>query len=88
MIFTLLCIIYFALNFQEKFFANAMSQLKEEIMSQFIHYFVLIFIVFICAEIRNVLLYDTPFQSSPVAIWNESTTGGTTQEGVSVGNIQ
>jgi hypothetical protein len=65
-----------------------MSQLKEEIMSQFIHYFVLIFIVFICAEIRNVLFYETPFQSSPVSIWNESVTGETTKEGMSAGNIQ
>ena len=57
-------------------------------MSQVIHYFVLIFIVFICAEIRNVLFYDTPFQSSPVSIWNESTTEKTTQKGISAGNIQ
>ncbi|WP_169309030.1 hypothetical protein [Desulforhopalus sp. IMCC35007] len=57
-------------------------------MSQVIHYFVLIFIVFICAEIRNVLFYETPFQSSPVSIWNESTTEETTREGFSAGDIR
>lgn len=85
MIFTLLCIICFALNNQEEC-ANARSQPKEEIMTQIIHYFVLIFIVFVCAEIRNVLFYEVPFQSSPVSIWSESVTEGPPQENLSVGN--
>jgi len=41
-------------------------------MTQIIHCFVLIFIVFVCAEIRNVLLYDAPYQNKPVSIWNET----------------
>jgi hypothetical protein len=41
-------------------------------MSRFIHYFALLFIVFVCAEIRNVLVYQTPYDSEPVNIWSES----------------
>jgi hypothetical protein len=42
-------------------------------MTQFIHYFALLFIVFICAEIRNVLVHETPYDSEPISIWNENT---------------
>jgi len=45
---------------------------KEEIMTQVIHYFVLIFIVFVLAEIRNVLLYDIPYQNKSVSLWSET----------------
>jgi len=41
-------------------------------MTQIIHYFVLIFIVIVCAEIGNVLIYETPYQTKPVSIWNET----------------
>ncbi|BHH81935.1 hypothetical protein [Desulforhopalus sp. 52FAK] len=41
-------------------------------MNQFIHYFALLFIVFVCAEIRNVLIYETPYDSEPISIWSES----------------
>jgi hypothetical protein len=40
-------------------------------MTQIIHYFVLLFIVFVCAEISNVLLYENPYQTKPINIWNE-----------------
>ena len=45
---------------------------KEKIMTQIVHYFVLIFIVIVCAEISNVLLYENPYQTKPVSIWNET----------------
>lgn len=41
-------------------------------MTQIIHYFVLVFIVFVCAEISNVLFYETPYSGEPVTIWNET----------------
>ena len=41
-------------------------------MNQFIHYFALLFIIFICAEIRNVLINETPYDSEPISIWSES----------------
>jgi hypothetical protein len=41
-------------------------------MTQIIHYFVLLFIVFVCAEIRNVLFYESPYQAKPVSIWSET----------------
>jgi len=46
---------------------------QEEIMTQFIHYFALLFIVFVCAEIRNVLIYENPYDSEPISIWSEPT---------------
>ena len=39
-------------------------------MSQIIHCFMLLFIVFVVAEIRNVLLYSDPHHP-PVTIWEE-----------------
>lgn len=45
---------------------------KEKIMTQIIHYFVLIFIIIVCAEIGNVLIYEIPYQTKPVNIWNET----------------
>lgn len=42
-------------------------------MNQFIHYFALLFIVFVCAEIRNVLIHESPYDSEPISIWSEST---------------
>lgn len=45
---------------------------QEEIMTQIIHYFVLVFIVFVCAEISNVLFYEIPYSGEPVSIWNET----------------
>ncbi|MFT5697403.1 MAG: hypothetical protein ACI8ZB_000251 [Desulforhopalus sp.] len=50
------------------------ATIKEEIMPHVIHYFVLIFIVFVCAEIRNVLFYETPYKGEPVSIWSETAT--------------
>lgn len=41
-------------------------------MNQVIHYLALLFIVFVLAEIRNVLVYDTPYDSEPISIWEES----------------
>ena len=41
-------------------------------MTQIIHYFALLFIVFVCAEIRDVLVYQSPYDSEPVSIWSES----------------
>jgi hypothetical protein len=41
-------------------------------MSQLMHCLMLLFIVFILAEIRTVLLYDAPYGDGPIAIWNES----------------
>lgn len=41
-------------------------------MTQFIHYFAILFIVFVCAEIRNVLVYEIPYDSEPISIWNET----------------
>jgi hypothetical protein len=41
-------------------------------MTQIVHYFVLIFIVIVCAEISNVLLYENPYQTKPINIWNET----------------
>jgi hypothetical protein len=42
-------------------------------MSRIIHYLMLLFIVFILAEIRTVLLHDIPYEKEPIKIWNEST---------------
>lgn len=46
--------------------------LEEEIMIRIIHYAVLVFIVFVCAEISNVLFYEAPYSGEPVSIWNET----------------
>lgn len=40
-------------------------------MSQIIHCFMLLFIVFVIVEIRNVLLYSDPYHPPPVTIWEE-----------------
>lgn len=40
-------------------------------MSQIIHCFMLLFIVFVIVEIRNVLLYSDPYQPPPITIWEE-----------------
>ncbi len=52
-------------------------------MSQILHCFALLFIVFVLAEIRNVLLFENPFQSDTITIWEEvqvpKTTGDLTQ---------
>ncbi len=40
-------------------------------MTQIIHCFMLLYIVFIIAEIRNVLLYSDPQQAEPITIWEE-----------------
>lgn len=40
-------------------------------MSQIVHYFALLFIVFVLAEIRNVLVFQDPFQSKNISIWEE-----------------
>lgn len=50
---------------------------QEVIMNQIIHYFALLFIVFVCAEIRNVLVYERPYSGEPIAIWDESTPAST-----------
>ncbi|MCP3888432.1 MAG: hypothetical protein GY702_06105 [Desulfobulbaceae bacterium] len=41
-------------------------------MSQAIHYIMLLLLVFIIAEIRNVLVYSNPYQAEQVSIWNEA----------------
>jgi len=40
-------------------------------MAQIIHCCVLLYIVFVVAEIRNVLLYSDPQQAAPLTIWEE-----------------
>lgn len=41
-------------------------------MSQFIHCCILLYIVFVIAEIRNVLVYSDPQQAAPLTIWEET----------------
>ena len=41
-------------------------------MSQFFHCCMLLYIVFVIAEIRNVLLYSDPRQPVPITIWEET----------------
>ncbi|MGB3211356.1 MAG: hypothetical protein WBB19_11675 [Desulforhopalus sp.] len=38
---------------------------------QLIHCCVLLYIIFVIAEIRNVLLFNDPRQPSPITIWEE-----------------
>jgi hypothetical protein len=45
---------------------------KENIMAQLMHCLTLLFIVFIVAEIRNVLISTDPQQAAPLAIWEEA----------------
>jgi len=40
-------------------------------MSQIIHCCMLLYIVFVVAEIRNVLLHSDPSQAEPITIWDE-----------------
>jgi len=40
-------------------------------MSIFFHCCMLFYIVFVVAEIRNVLLESNPGQAEPITIWNE-----------------
>ena len=40
-------------------------------MSQIIHCCVLLYIVFVIAEIRNVLVHSDPSQAAPITIWEE-----------------
>ena len=40
-------------------------------MSQIIHCFVLLYIVFIIAETRNILMNTDPRTAPPVTIWEE-----------------
>lgn len=40
-------------------------------MSQFFHCFMLLYIVFVMAEIRNVLINGTPNNPEPITIWEE-----------------
>lgn len=40
-------------------------------MAQIIHCFMLLYIVFIIAEIRNVLISTDPYLAQPVTIWEE-----------------
>ncbi len=72
MIFTLLCIKYTPLICKRAVHSNYCKVHQEEIMTQFIHYFAILFIVFVCAEIRNVLVYETPHESEPISIWSEA----------------
>lgn len=44
---------------------------KEDTMSIFFHCCMLFYIVFVVAEIRNVLLESNPGQAEPITIWNE-----------------
>ena len=44
---------------------------KETIMAQLIHGIMLLFIVFILAEIRNVLVNSDPSPAQPLTIWEE-----------------
>jgi len=41
-------------------------------MSQIIHCCILFYIVFVVAEIGNVLLYGDPQQAEPITIWDET----------------
>lgn len=41
-------------------------------MSIFFHCCMLLYIVFVVAEIRNVLLEGNPSQAEPITIWNET----------------
>jgi hypothetical protein len=41
-------------------------------MSKIIHSIMFLFIVFILAEIRTVLLHDIPYGDGPITIWTES----------------
>ncbi|MGW8193263.1 MAG: hypothetical protein ACWGOX_03275 [Desulforhopalus sp.] len=41
-------------------------------MSQFIHCFMLLYIVFVMAQIRDVLISGTPDQPEPITIWDEA----------------
>lgn len=40
-------------------------------MSQIIHCCMLLYIVFVVAEIRNVLVNSDPRQAEPITIWDE-----------------
>jgi hypothetical protein len=40
-------------------------------MLQIIHCCVLLYIVFVIAEIRNVLVYSDPSLAAPITIWEE-----------------
>jgi hypothetical protein len=40
-------------------------------MSQIIHCCILLYIVFVIAEIRNVLVHSDPRQAEPITIWEE-----------------
>lgn len=44
---------------------------KETIMAQLIHGIMLLFIIFILAEIRNVLMDSDPWPAQPLTIWEE-----------------
>ena len=41
-------------------------------MSVFFHCCMLFYIVFVVAEIRNVLIESNPSQAEPITIWNET----------------
>ena len=45
---------------------------KEDNMSIFFHCCMLFYIVFVVAEIRNVLLESNPSEAEPITIWNET----------------
>lgn len=40
-------------------------------MAQIIHCCMLLYIVFVVAEIRNVLIHSDPRQAEPITIWDE-----------------
>jgi hypothetical protein len=40
-------------------------------MAQIIHCCILLYIVFVIAEIRNVLVHGDPRQAAPITIWDE-----------------
>ncbi|MFW2366502.1 MAG: hypothetical protein ACN4GW_08795 [Desulforhopalus sp.] len=44
-------------------------------MAQFFHCFMLLYIVFVVAEIRNVLINGTPNNPEPITIWEEARPG-------------
>jgi|GEM_PF-1261875 len=41
-------------------------------MAQIMHCFMLLFIVFVVAEIRNVLINSDPRTAEPITIWDET----------------
>jgi hypothetical protein len=57
------------ISFKNRF--TDFSKSKENIMSQIIHCCILLYIVFVIAEIRSVLVHSDPQQAEPIAIWEE-----------------